>query len=189
MAIRTLSFQKAVFLDRDATVIVDMEYSADPAGLALLPGALEGLRRLQEAGYLLIIVTNQSGVARGLFSEAQVHAFHERMLALLRRGGIRIAAIHYCPHFIEGKVPEYAVECDCRKPAPGMLLRAAREHAVDLKKSWMLGDRPSDAGAGKAVGCRTIRVGRNPEWADDDIKPDFEAADLVEAAEMILREG
>jgi D,D-heptose 1,7-bisphosphate phosphatase len=179
--------RKAVFLDRDNTVIADMEFSINRARLRPLPGALEALRRLQEAGYLLIIVTNQSGVARGRFSEERLRGFHEHFLRRFERNGVRLAGIYYCPHYAEGKVAKYAIACDCRKPQPGLLLRAARELGVDLKQSWMVGDRPADIGAGQAAGCRTIRVG-NTDWAEADPQADFETPDLARAAEIILRE-
>ena len=176
---------KAVFLDRDNTVIVDMEFSTDPAGLQPFPGALEALRRLQAAGWLLVIVTNQSGVARGRFSESDLRAFHEQMNRMLEGQGVRVAGVYYCPHYRQGSVPEYSFDCDCRKPQPGMLLRAAREHGIDLKGSWMVGDRPADIGAGRAAGCRTIRVG-SADWTGSDERPDFETPDLAAAADIIL---
>ena len=175
---------KAVFLDRDGTTIVDTEFSADPKNLRLLPGAVEGLRRLQKAGCLLIIVTNQSGVARGLFDERELRAFREHLKRRFRRRGIRIADIYYCPHHEDGQVPQYSVKCDCRKPKPGMILRAAKEHGIDLKQSWMIGDQQRDIEAGIAAGCRTIRVGVAPGEAPG---ADFEAADLRQAAGIILR--
>jgi D,D-heptose 1,7-bisphosphate phosphatase len=177
---------KAVFLDRDKTVIADMEFSVNRARLRPLPGALKALRRLQEAGYLLIIVTNQSGVARGRFSEESLRRFHEHLLRRFERSGVRCAGIYYCPHYASGKVAEYSIACDCRKPLPGLLLRAADELGVDLKRSWMVGDRPADIGAGRAAGCRTIRVG-DAEWAESDPRADFERPDLARAAETILR--
>jgi histidinol-phosphate phosphatase family protein len=176
---------KAVFLDRDDTIIADMEFSIARARLRPLPGAAAALRRLQEAGYLLIIVTNQSGLARGLFSEEALRGFHEHFLRRLQKSGVRFAGLYYCPHYVGGKVAEYAIACDCRKPKPGLLLRAARELGLDLKQSWMVGDRPADVGAGRAAGCRTIRVG-NGEWAESDPRADFEAPDLAGAAEIIL---
>ena len=178
-------FRKAVFLDRDNTVIADMEFSTNRAKLRPLPGAMGALRRLQEAGYLLIIVTNQSGVARGRFSEERLRRFHEHFLHRFERDTVRLAGIYYCPHYADGKVAEYAIACDCRKPQPGMLLRAARELGVDPKQSWMVGDRPADIGAGRAAGCRTIRVG-SAEWSDSDPRPDFRAPDLAGAAKFIL---
>jgi len=162
-----------------------MEFSINRARLRPLPGTLAALRRLQAAGYPLVIVTNQSGVARGIFDEAQLRAFHDHMMQWFAERGIRITAIYYCPHYAEGKVAEYSIACDCRKPKPGLLLRAARELGVDLKQSWMVGDRPADIGAGRAAGCRTIRVG-NADWGESDSRADFETPDLARAAEIIL---
>jgi histidinol-phosphate phosphatase family protein len=176
---------KAIFLDRDKTIIANMEFSVDRSKIRPLPGALEALRRLQEAGYSLIIVTNQSGVARGLFSERRLRDFHEHFLRRFARSGVRFSGLYYCPHYAEGKVAKYSIACDCRKPQPGLLLRAARELAVDLKRSWMIGDRLSDVGAGRAAGCRTIRVG-SADWADSDPRPDFRTRDLAGAAKIIL---
>jgi D,D-heptose 1,7-bisphosphate phosphatase len=177
--------KKAVFLDRDGTVIVDTVFSVDPARLEPLPGSMEGLRRLQDAGYLLIIITNQSGVARGKFDEAGLQAFHDHMLRWFEERGIRLTAIYHCPHYPDGDVPGYAVECECRKPAPGLLLRAANDHGIDLHHSWMIGDRPADIGAGLNAGCRTIKVGALP-FSPEDPAPQFTAADLREAADLIL---
>jgi histidinol-phosphate phosphatase family protein len=98
---------------------------------------------------------------------------------------VRFAGLYYCPHYAEGKVAKYSISCDCRKPQPGLLLRAVRELGADLKRSWMVGDRPADIGAGRAAGCRTIRVG-NAEWGASDPRPDFRTADLAAAAEIIL---
>ena len=180
--------RRAVFLDRDGTVFEDMEFSTDPGKVRALPGALDGMRRLQDAGYRLIIITNQSGVARGYFDEASLQAVHDYMVAWLRERGIDIEAVYYCPHYAGGKVAKYAVDCQCRKPKPGMLLRAAREHGIDLKQSWMIGDRPADVGAGRAAGCRTIRVLTGPPPADGDPQPDGLAENLAVAAGLVLGE-
>ena len=178
--------RRAVFLDRDGTIIEDLEYCVDVERLRPLPGAVRALRKLQEAGYLLIVVTNQSGVARGLFKEEELREFHRVMLDVFGKHGVRFSGILYCPHYAEGKVTPYAVPCDCRKPASGLLLRAAEEHGIDLKLSWMVGDRAEDIGAGRAAGCRTIRVLTGPETPEGDILPDFTAPDISAAAEIIL---
>ena len=177
---------KAVFLDRDGTIIEDTKFSTDPATLRPLAGALDGLRRLREAGYLLVVVTNQSGVARGTFDEASLQRFHEYMLRWFAERGVAIEAIYYCPHYPEGKLAPFARTCDCRKPAPGMLLKAAKEHGINLAESWMIGDRPADMGAGRAAGCRTIRVGTGDPAPEDHPEPDFYAPDLSTAAQLIL---
>ncbi len=164
-------------------MIVDTEFSVDPARLKPLPGALQGLRLLQKAGYRIIVITNQSGVARGKFDEASLRAFHDCMVSWFGARGIMLTAVYYCPHYAAGTLPQYAIACGCRKPEPGMLLRAAEDHALDLARSWMVGDRDCDIGAGRAAGCRTIRIGRN---ADGETPADFEAVGLREAARIIL---
>jgi D,D-heptose 1,7-bisphosphate phosphatase len=178
--------KRAVFLDRDLTIIEDMEYSVDASKLKLLPGALEGLKRLREAGYLLVVVTNQSGIARGYFDEASLKAFNAEFVRWMAGKGIALSGTYYCPHYAEGSVPEYAVRCACRKPGPGLLLRAAKELNLDLHASWMIGDRPADIGAGRAAGTRAVRIGRS---GSDEPPADFDAADLLEAAEIILKKA
>jgi len=178
--------RKAVFFDRDRTVIEDMEFSTDAARLKALPGAIEGMRRLQEAGYAPVIVTNQSGVARGCFTEQELRAFHDALGAWLAERGVRVAGIYYCPHYPDGKLPQYSIACDCRKPAPGMILRAAEELALDLPNSWMVGDRDCDTAAGCNAGCRTILVETALEPRSRNPRPDFRVKDLQAAADIIL---
>ncbi|MHB2022611.1 MAG: D-glycero-alpha-D-manno-heptose-1,7-bisphosphate 7-phosphatase [Mycobacteriales bacterium] len=145
----------AVFLDRDGTLNAKPEegaYLSDPAGLRLLPGAGPALRRINEAGWPVFLVTNQRGIARGLMSQAQAAAVNARLAQLLAAAGARLDGVYVCPHG-QG-------ECDCRKPAPGLLLRAAREHPeVELARSVMVGDTESDVAAGAAAGTRTVRLG------------------------------
>ena len=180
----------AVFLDRDGTIIRDVGYLRSVDQIELLPGAAEALRRLRQAGFLLVCVSNQSGVARGYFTEEDVQKSNRALQALLRKDGAELDAIYYSPYLAEGTVARYARESHCRKPGPGMLLRAAGELKINLARSWMVGDKPSDVEAGRRAGCRTIRLGPadaappRPESA-----PDFTAADLPEAAALILREG
>jgi D-glycero-D-manno-heptose 1,7-bisphosphate phosphatase len=142
----------AVFLDRDGTIIHDRHYLSDPAGVELLPGAAEGLRRLRELGALLVVVSNQSGVSRGYFSGEDLDRVNARMGALLTEAGADVEAIYVCPHGPDD-------ECDCRKPLPGLLVRAARDLSIDLSRSFMIGDRPRDAAAGIAAGVVAIVIG------------------------------
>lgn len=176
--------RRAVFLDRDGTVIVDTLFSTDPARLEPMPGAVEALRRLQEAGFLLVIITNQSGVARGYFTEEDLDAFHRHMADWFAQRDVRLAGVYFCPHHPDGTTPALSCACDCRKPAPGMILRAARELNVDPAASWMVGDRDADVGAGRAAGCRTIRVAGSSEG--NGLAADFDAPDLAAAADRIL---
>jgi len=184
---------RAVFLDRDGTLIRDVGYLRSADQLALLPGVPHALKRLHDAGYLLVLVTNQSGVARGLFTEEDVRHTNQALQELLRKKGIELDALYYCPHLPEGTVTPYAQVCDCRKPAPGMLLRAAREHDVDLARSFMIGDSPSDVEAGRRAGCRTIQLpapdtdaGRLASSCRPAAQPDLSAASISEAVDLIL---
>ncbi|MCK6485790.1 MAG: HAD family hydrolase [Phycisphaerae bacterium] len=179
--------QRAVFLDRDGTIIEDMHYSGDPARVRLLPGAAGALCRLRAAGYRLIVVTNQSGIARGLLSVAQLAEVHRRMERLLAAEGATLDAIYYCPYLagVEAVVEEYRRDSDLRKPGPGMLIQAAREWNIDLQRSWMVGDAPRDVQAGRAAGCRTVLVAA--AGAPPCPQADFVVGDVSAAADIILR--
>jgi D-sedoheptulose 7-phosphate isomerase len=173
---------KAVFLDRDGTLIVNRHYGSDADGIKLFDGVVEGLLELRAAGYKLVLVSNQSGVARGYFDEAAVARMHDRLQRMLDRHGAALDGMEYCPHHPEGDTFPYAVECACRKPGPGMLRRAARKHGVDLSASWMVGDIEADIEAGRRAGARTVLVG--PETAQPP--PDYRAQDFVMAVRHIL---
>lgn len=179
---------RAIFLDKDGTLIQDVPYNVDPGSIRLLPGAAEGLRRLHQAGYLLIVVTNQSGVARGRFPEHALGAVEQRLRQLLARHRIPLADFYYCPHHPEGVVLDYAVECACRKPQPGLIARAVQEHGIDPSRSWLIGDILNDVEAGNLAGCRTILLdnGGETEWIVSQRRlPDYVAGDLQEAAAII----
>ncbi len=150
----------AVFLDRDGTIIEDIDFIDDPAKVALLPGAVEAIRRFNDAGFVTVVVSNQSGVARGMFDEATVQAVNDRLQALLNEHGARIDAFYYCPYLDgdEAVVERYRKRSDWRKPAPGMLLAAAEDLDIDLTRSWMIGDARRDVEAGLKCGCRTILI-------------------------------
>ncbi|MDP8955529.1 MAG: HAD family hydrolase [Actinomycetota bacterium] len=179
----------AVFLDKDGTLVENLPYNADPAKMRLSPGAAEGIRLIHQAGLRLFVVSNQSGVARGHFPEEALAGVEARLRELMADAGARLAGFYYCPHHAEGRVAKYSVACDCRKPGPGMVLNAARDHAIDLSKSWLVGDILDDVEAGRRAGCRTILVdnGHETEWkTGDDRTPDHTAPDLAEAARIIL---
>lgn len=184
----------AVFLDRDGTIIEDPGYLDDPEGVRILPGAAEAIRKLREAGYKIVCVSNQSGVARGLFTEERVHEINARLQVLLREEKTEIDAIYFCPHHPDCGEPPYRRACRCRKPAPGMVKKAEGEHFIDLERSFMIGDSLVDVLTGRAAGLETILVmtgqGRKEkhriERAPEE-KPDFEARDILEAANIILK--
>ena len=181
---------RAVFLDKDGTLIVDVPYNVDPALIELAPGAVEGLTKLHAAGYRLVVISNQSGVARGRFEVAALAPVEARVRELLAEFSVPLAGFHFCPHHPEGSVPAYSVACDCRKPKPGMLIEAARDLDLDLARSWFVGDILNDVEAGHRAGCRAILIdnGNETEWAlGPDRTPDFRAKDLLEAADLILQ--
>lgn len=172
----------AVFLDRDGVLNEDKKYASDPKIAMLLPGVAGAIKRLNDAGMTVIVVSNQSGVARGYHTEDDVQKFNSSLASQLRVEGARVDAWYYCPHLPEGSVSEFAILCDCRKPKTGMLTKAAREHDIDLSKSYMVGDKERDIVAGATVGAKTILVGSE----ESNHSPVHRAKDLAEAAEQIL---
>lgn len=157
--------QRAVFLDRDGTINRYVGFLRDIEQFELLPGVAEAIRRINASGYLAIVVTNQPVIARGEVTREQLREIHNKMETLLGREGAYVDALYYCPHHPDrgypGEVTELKIECDCRKPRPGLLIRAAADYNIDLANSWMIGDSDSDVQAGQAAGCRTIRIGEN----------------------------
>ena len=157
--------QRAVFLDRDGTINRYVGFLRDIEQFELLPGVAEAIRRINASGYLAIVVTNQPVIARGEVTREQLREIHNKMETLLGREGAYVDALYYCPHHPDrgypGEVPELKIDCGCRKPRPGLLLRAAADYNIDLANSWMIGDSDSDVQAGQAAGCRTIRIGEN----------------------------
>jgi len=149
--------KRAVFIDRDGTINVEKEYLYLAEDFEFIPGAVEAIRILNEAGFLVVVVTNQSGVARGYYTEEDVHLLHRHIAAQLELSGGRVDAWFYCPHHPSGR-GSYSLPCRCRKPQPGMLLEAARRYDIDLEASYMIGDKLVDAEAGRAAGCRSILV-------------------------------
>ncbi|MCU7372777.1 D-glycero-beta-D-manno-heptose 1,7-bisphosphate 7-phosphatase [Paucibacter sp. O1-1] len=147
--------RNAAFLDRDGVINIDHGYVHRWEEFEFVPGAVEAMRRLQEAGYLLVVVTNQSGIARGMYSEADFHVLSAHLREHLAAQGVSLAAIEYCPHLPDAQRPAYRAQCACRKPAPGMLLQAARALRIDLGNSLMFGDKPSDIEA-----AQRAKVGR-----------------------------
>jgi len=179
----------AVFFDRDGTLIEDPGYLNHPDQVKLLEGTAEVLKELKLMGYQAIIITNQSGVARGIVSEEMLGRIHERLTELLAQKGATLDGIYYCPYHPEGVIPKYRQDSDWRKPEPGMLLAAAEDMNIDLTRSWMIGDSPRDVEAGHRAGCRTILLrstGAGPDEIGED-GPDGIAVNIREAANMIKK--
>jgi D-glycero-D-manno-heptose 1,7-bisphosphate phosphatase len=178
--------RRAVFLDRDGTLVEEVPYLQDPELVRLVPGARAALRELATAGFALVVVTNQAGVAKGYYGADAVGRVHDRLHELLAAGGVALDGVWYCPHHPDGSVAELAHSCRCRKPGPGMLEMAAAELGLVLEASYLIGNDPTDVGAARAAGARPLFVatgqaaGRPPPQG----VPVF--GSLVEAAAAII---
>lgn len=171
----------AVFLDRDGTIIKEVEYLSDPDLLEILPNADKGLLLLKKSGFLNIIITNQSAIGRGIITHGRLEEIHYRLKSLLLKRGVELDGIYYCPHHPED-------HCDCRKPANKMLLQAAKDHDIDLAKSFVVGDRLMDVMMGKSVGAKTAIVSSKWTSLDGEHKSfgaDFVGKDLLQVARWI----
>jgi len=187
-ALKLPDMDKAIFLDKDGTLIPDIPYNVDPEKIRLSENCIEGLRLLADSGYKLIVVSNQSGIARGYFTEVRFFAVIKRVHELLLAEGITLDGFYYCPHHPEGTIPTYAIDCDCRKPLPGMLNKAADDYELDLAQCWMIGDILNDMEAGNGAGCSTVLIdnGNETEWLPGAYrKPEFTCSNINEAAVYI----
>lgn len=178
---------KAVFIDRDGTINVDVHYLDNPDKFEMYPGVGDGVKKLKEEGFKIIVITNQSGIARGHFTEKQLFNIHERMKKEIKQFNVTLDGIYYCPHHPDDS-------CNCRKPNTGLFDMAINEHKIDVKKSYMLGDKILDIGAGKKIGTRTVLIpephirdeflSKKNEW---EYNPDYIANDFMDAVEWILK--
>ena len=188
--------RRAVFLDRDGTIIREVGYVDEPSKVELLPRSAGAIRSLNQAGFQVVVVTNQSGVARGYFNEEMVSKVHQRLMELLQKEGAHLDRIYYCPHHPEEGNSPYRKDCSCRKPKPGMLLEASRELNLDLSRSFMVSDKYSDlqmahqlevkgilvlTGYGEGELSQVFQRGNPP--------PDYVAEDLEDAAQWIIKAG
>jgi histidinol-phosphate phosphatase family protein len=172
----------AVFLDRDGTMNKDVPYCSRPEDFHLFPGTAGAVRLLNEHGYKVIVITNQSGIARGYFAEEMLGLIHQKMLNQLAKENARIDAVYYCPHHPDDN-------CECRKPKPKMVLQAATEHDIDLKRSFVVGDKPLDVALGRNAGCRTVLIPSDPADTESEAcSPDYIAPDLYKAALWIIKQ-
>lgn len=179
--------QRAIFLDRDGTLVHPYHYPSCPEHLHLYDNIGSALWTLQRMGFLLIVITNQSGIARGYFSEEDLQHMHAHLRTELARWDVHLDAIYYCPHHPDGSISELAIRCDCRKPQPGMLLHAASDYTLDLGASWFVGDILDDVEAGNRAGCRTILVDLGTEHLPLSVqrRPTFVARDTTHALRII----
>ncbi|OGJ13333.1 hypothetical protein A3K82_00340 [Candidatus Pacearchaeota archaeon RBG_19FT_COMBO_34_9] len=178
---------KIIFLDRDGTINEDSGHVYRLRELKFIPNMAEGLKKLQNAGYKFIILTNQAGIAKGLYHEQDYFLFREEMHRGLKEQGIIITAEYFCPHHRDG-IGKYRIDCNCRKPKTGLLEQAAKDFNLNLNDCWMIGDKNSDILAGKNAGCKTIHV-LTGECKTPINYADFIAKDLVEAADYILSQN
>jgi len=184
--------KRAVFLDRDGTINVEVGYLSDPDDLELIPGAARAIARLNDAGFLVLVVTNQSGVARGYFTEEDVHAVNRRMTEVLESHGARIDGIYYCPHHPEFGGETYRKDCECRKPNTAMVKQAMDDFDIDISRSYIVGDHLGDVLLGVNAGARPIHVltghgdHEREKLKDRGIDTAYLADDLTEAVEYII---
>ena len=179
--------KRAVFLDRDGTINIEKDYLYKIEDFEFIPGAPEAILRLNRAGFLVVIITNQSGVARGYYSEDELVKLHRHISDELSAIGAIVDGWYFCPHHLSGR-PPYNIDCGCRKPLPGMLLQAARDLDINLENSWMVGDKLADVEAGIAAGCRPVLVktGYGAEMESGLPLSVAVAADISSAADMII---
>jgi D-glycero-D-manno-heptose 1,7-bisphosphate phosphatase len=182
------TLRRAVFLDRDGTVNVDFDYVHRAEQFEFIPGAAEAIRMLREAGFVVIVVTNQSGIGRGYYDEAAVETLHRYMDAELAKAGTTVDGYYFCPHHPHKGIGKYLMECDCRKPLPGRLLRAADEFSIDLSRSYLVGDKLSDVEAALKAGSTPLLVttGHGEKHAPDVPPGTRVLPDLMAAAREII---
>jgi len=179
---------RAVFIDKDGTLIKDVPYNVDPSLIVFEDGAADALRILKKNNFLLFVVSNQPGIAKGFFSIRDLEIVYTAIQQKLSQSNVQLDAFYYCPHFEEGAVQQFVIDCDCRKPKPGLLLTAAKDFDIDLRQSWMIGDILDDIEAGNTAGCKTILLdnGNETEWQMDEKRtPAFKVMSLTEAAQII----
>jgi D-glycero-D-manno-heptose 1,7-bisphosphate phosphatase len=184
------SSRKAVLLDRDGVINNHGDYVNHPDDMLLIDGAGAAIRRLNEAGLPVLVITNQGGIAMGYISERDLERIHARMIALLDAEGAHVDAIYFCPFHPRATVPAYRRDSDLRKPGIGMIEKARDDHDLDLSASYFVGDMTGDMLAGRRAGCRTVLVstGFGGRDGEHDVEPDLRVADLAEAVDVILRE-
>ncbi|MEZ4599687.1 MAG: HAD family hydrolase [Syntrophotaleaceae bacterium] len=184
--------RKAIFLDKDGTLIENVPFNVDVTKVRLLDGVPLGLQALQEAGFQLIIVTNQPGVALGHFQKKDLFRIRHHMAFLFEQAGVTLSGFYYCPHHPDARLPQFRMECSCRKPGPGLLYMASIDNQIELEESWMVGDILDDVEAGRRADCLTALIdnGNETEWQVTPLrKPHVTAPNFLSAVEKILSWG
>jgi D,D-heptose 1,7-bisphosphate phosphatase len=180
---------KAIFIDKDGTLVRNIPYNVDPSLVELESGAALALKLFKERGYLLIVISNQAGVAHNYFAEEALEGVKTKIQQLVSTAGVQLDGFYFCPHHPDGSVKKYTMDCECRKPQAGMLLQAALDFDIELSKSWMIGDILNDVEAGNKAGCKTILIdnGNETEWISSEIRyPTYIVRNMKEAAAVIL---
>jgi D-glycero-D-manno-heptose 1,7-bisphosphate phosphatase len=183
-----MALTQGIFLDKDGTLLEDVPYNVNPALMRFAPGVAAGLRRLAKLGLPLIVVSNQPGVALGLFEEQALERVQNRLARMFESVGARLTGFYYCRHHPAGVVPHLSTLCTCRKPQAGMLMRAAEEHRIDLSASWMIGDILNDVEAGRRAGCETILInnGNETEWLAGPLRTPHHVVDDFDQASKLI---
>jgi D-glycero-D-manno-heptose 1,7-bisphosphate phosphatase len=184
-----MAVRKAIFLDKDGTLIPDVPYNVDPDKISLSPNTINGLLALQQEGFMFLIISNQSGIARGFFDHDALLEVEHKIKCLLHEHGLSLTGFYYCPHHPESDIAAYRVDCSCRKPKPGLILEAGLDHQIDLSQSWLIGDILHDIEAGHRAGCGAILINNGNETAwelNAERIPDAMVQNIDEAAWYIL---
>ena len=185
-----MAMKGAIFLDKDGTLLEDVPYNVNPAQMRFAPGAANGLRRLARLELPLIVISNQPGVALGLFEECHLHLVRKRLAQMFASVGAPLDGFYYCMHHPLGRVPGLACQCECRKPAPGLVYRAAAEHGISLERSWFIGDILNDVEAGRRAGCETILLnnGNETEWLPGPLRVPHHVVEDLDQASLVVFE-
>lgn len=179
---------KAVFLDKDGTIVENIPYNIDPHKITICEGVYEGLKLLKREGYIFIVVTNQDGIAHGYFSRNNLDVMIDSLNKIFSEMGTPLQGFYFCPHHPKGQIMEYKIVCQCRKPNPGLLISAAQEKLIDLRHSWLIGDILNDIEAAHLAGCKAILIdnGNETEWDLQYLRnPDYTVKNFYEAAKII----
>lgn len=178
--------KKAFFLDRDGVLNQENGYVKCWEDFRWLPEVVEALQLIKEKGFLIIVITNQSGIAKGLYTEEDVQRIHQKMNEFLLGHQVQIDDFYFCPHHPQGVLQNYSFQCLCRKPLPGMISQAVEDHQIDLASSYLFGDSDRDIRAGQALGLKTVRVQSGHPWLEGDVQPTFIAKNLLIAVKTIF---